>query len=148
MIGNIFYPCASQKLESTPFLWARIETDLFCIFFWRARVCWPLLCLWLPFCISERCLDLLDSNAESCRSKQARYQISHRSQLILNHLGNPSLLKFRIQFQFPISIRRNRTFYFELLRKAYVLSGLASNNNLFFYILNKLMKITVLLQPY
>ncbi len=34
-------------------------------------MCWPLLlCLFRPFCIFERCLDL---NPESCRSKQARY---------------------------------------------------------------------------
>jgi hypothetical protein len=33
-------------------------------------VCWPLLCLCRPFCIIERCLD---SNPESCCSKQARY---------------------------------------------------------------------------
>jgi hypothetical protein len=49
----------------------------FLIFFWRARVCWSLLCLTgmcHPFCIFERCLD---SNPESCRSKQARYQFSH-----------------------------------------------------------------------
>ncbi len=32
---------------------------------WRARVCWPLLCLCRRFCIFERCLD---SNLESCRS--------------------------------------------------------------------------------
>jgi hypothetical protein len=37
---------------------------------WRAGVCWSLLCLCRPFCIFERCLD---SNPESCRSKQARY---------------------------------------------------------------------------
>ncbi len=49
---------------------------LFCIFFWRARVCWPLLCLCRPFWIFERCPD---SNPESCRSKQARYQPSHLS---------------------------------------------------------------------
>ncbi len=48
----------------------------FCIFFWRARVCWPLHCLCRPFCIFERCLD---TNLESCRSKQARYQLSHPS---------------------------------------------------------------------
>ena len=41
------------------------------LFFWRDRVCWPLLCLWCPFC--------LDSNPESCRSKQVRYQLSHSS---------------------------------------------------------------------
>jgi hypothetical protein len=46
------------------------------LFFWLARVCWPLLCLCRPFCIVERCLD---SNPESCRSKQARYQLSHPS---------------------------------------------------------------------
>jgi len=32
-------------------------------------VCWTLLCLCRPFCIFERCLD---SNPESCRSKQTR----------------------------------------------------------------------------
>ncbi len=26
-------------------------------FFWRTRVCWPLLCLCRPFCIFKRCLD-------------------------------------------------------------------------------------------
>jgi hypothetical protein len=36
------------------------------VFFWQARVCWPLLCLCRPFCIFERCLD---SNPESRRSK-------------------------------------------------------------------------------
>jgi hypothetical protein len=35
-----------------------------------------LLCLCRPFCIFERCLD---SNPESCRSKQARYLLSHPS---------------------------------------------------------------------
>jgi hypothetical protein len=46
-------------------------------FFGRARMCWPLLCLCRPFCIFERCLD---SNPESCRSKQACfYQPSYPS---------------------------------------------------------------------
>ncbi len=52
------------------------EKILFKIFLWnfgRARVCWPLLCLCRPFCICERCLD---SNPESCRRKQARYQLA------------------------------------------------------------------------
>ncbi len=44
--------------------------------FLAARVCWPLFCLHCPFCIYERCLD---SNPESCRSKQARYQLYHPS---------------------------------------------------------------------
>ncbi len=34
-------------------------------------MCWPFFYLCCPFCIFERCLD---SNSESCRSKQARYQ--------------------------------------------------------------------------
>ncbi len=53
---------------------------LFCISFWRAGVCWPLLCLCRPFYIFERCLD---SNQESYRSKQVRYELSHQSPKIL-----------------------------------------------------------------
>jgi hypothetical protein len=34
------------------------------------------LCLWRPFCIFDKCLYL---NPESCRSKQARYPLSHPS---------------------------------------------------------------------
>jgi hypothetical protein len=49
----------------------------FCIFF--GGLCWPLLCLCRPFCICERCLH---SNPESCRSKQARYQLSLPSPLL------------------------------------------------------------------
>jgi hypothetical protein len=48
----------------------------FCIFFWRARVCRPLLRLCRPFMIFEGCLD---SNPECCRSKLARYRLSHPS---------------------------------------------------------------------
>ncbi len=49
----------------------------FCFFFfWRARVCRPLLCLCRPFMIFEGCLD---SNPEYCRSKLARYRLSHPS---------------------------------------------------------------------
>ncbi len=44
--------------------------------FWRARVCWQLLCLCRPFFIFKR---YLDSNSESCRSQQVRYQLSHPS---------------------------------------------------------------------
>jgi hypothetical protein len=51
--------------------------------FWRARECWPLLCFCRPFCISDRCLD---SNPESCRSKKARYQLSHPSPYLITHL--------------------------------------------------------------
>ncbi len=47
------------------------------IYFWRARLCWPLLSLCRPFCIFETCLD---SNPESCRNKQPCYhQLTHLS---------------------------------------------------------------------
>ncbi len=49
---------------------------LFVYFFRRAKVCWPLICWCRPICIFERCLD---SNPESCRRKQARYQLSQPS---------------------------------------------------------------------
>ncbi len=48
----------------------------FCIFFWRGRVCRPLLRLYRPFMIFEGCLD---SNPECCRCKLARYRLSHPS---------------------------------------------------------------------
>ncbi len=51
-------------------------TNLFCIFFWRARLCWPLLCLCRPlhdfWGMSEFELRMLPR-----RSKRARYQLSH-----------------------------------------------------------------------
>jgi len=51
----------------------------FCIFFWRARVCRPLLRLCRTFMIFEWCLD---SHPECCRSKLARYRLSHPSLVI------------------------------------------------------------------
>ncbi len=48
-------------------------------FFWRSRVCWPLLCLCRSLCIFERCLV---SKPESCRSKQVRCQLSHLSPVV------------------------------------------------------------------
>ncbi len=54
----------------------------FCIFVWRARVCRPLLCLCRPFFIFEGCLD---SNPEYCRSKLARYRLSHPSLYLATH---------------------------------------------------------------
>ncbi len=44
--------------------------------FWRASMCWSLLCLCRPFMIFEGCLN---SNSECCRSKRARYQLNHPS---------------------------------------------------------------------
>ncbi len=58
-------------------------TIIFLYIFWRARVCRPLLRLCRPFMIFEGCLD---SNPECCRSKLARYRLSHPSPL----LSNPS----------------------------------------------------------
>ena len=48
----------------------------FLYIFWRARMCRPLLCLCRPFMIFE---GYLDSNPECCRSKLARYRLSHPS---------------------------------------------------------------------
>jgi hypothetical protein len=55
----------------------QMSLEIFWLYiFWLAKVCWLLLCLCRPFCIFERCLD---SNLESWRSKQVRYQLSHPS---------------------------------------------------------------------
>ncbi len=51
----------------------------FRMIFWRAGVCWPLLCFFRVF---ERCPV---SISESCRSKQARYQLRHPSPYKLSH---------------------------------------------------------------
>ncbi len=51
-------------------------THIFFMYFWRARVCWPLLCLCRPFIILE---GYLNWNLESWRSKQRQYQLSHPS---------------------------------------------------------------------
>ncbi len=59
---------------------------LFCIFFWWARESRPLLRLCRPFMIFERCLY---SNPECCRSKLARYRLSHPSL----YVSYPSLYK-------------------------------------------------------
>ncbi len=58
-------------------------------FFLRSRVWWPLLCLWRPFCIFEKCLD---SNPERCRSKQVRYQLSSHPSPLLGHPSPYALL--------------------------------------------------------
>jgi hypothetical protein len=50
--------------------------------FLAARVCRPLLRLWRPFMIFEGCLD---SNPEYCRSKLARYRLSHPSLYLAIH---------------------------------------------------------------
>ena len=69
----------------------------FLYIFWRARVCRPLLCLCRPFMIFERCLD---SNPEYCRSKLARYRLSHPSLLL-------SMVILRIQSDIMCHINPN-----------------------------------------
>jgi hypothetical protein len=64
-------PCSTDKLDRT-------VTCYFKYFFWRARVCFC-----RPFCIFERCLD---SNPDSCRSKQVCYQLIHPSPYFATHL--------------------------------------------------------------
>ncbi len=75
------------QFSSTEILGAFLGYSFFCIFFfWRARVCRPLLCLCRPFMIFEGCLY---SNPEYCRSKLARYRLSHPWPIPL--ISHPSL---------------------------------------------------------
>jgi hypothetical protein len=66
---------------SSCYLFVRFDNRFYSFLgiFWRARVCRPFLCFCRPICIFESCLD---SNPESCRSKQASYQLSHPSPFI------------------------------------------------------------------
>ncbi len=68
--------------------------------FRRAGVCWPLLCLCHTFCVAhfsifESCLDW---NPESCRRKQARYQLSHPSLYLATHLSGCLYILQCLQF--------------------------------------------------
>ncbi len=63
-------PQHSKFVQGGPPVASKLFFPSFCVFFWQARVCWTLLCLCRPFCIFGRCLD---SNPETCRSKQVRY---------------------------------------------------------------------------
>jgi hypothetical protein len=71
-------PGHGRAARSCPYEEERADACLFffCLFFWRARVCRPLLRLCRPFMIFEGCLD---SNPEYCCSKLARYRLSHPS---------------------------------------------------------------------
>jgi hypothetical protein len=81
----------------------------FCIFFWRARVCWPLLRLCRPFCIFEKWLDSNQkaSVASRCatnlaahlpnlathlpkRNHPSPYQLSHQSSFLFLATHLPS----------------------------------------------------------
>jgi hypothetical protein len=75
--------CIRQAVRQVVFTDVLIVGQLFfCIFFWRARVCQPLLRLCRPFMIFKGCLD---SNPEYCRSKLARYRLSHPSLCLATH---------------------------------------------------------------
>ncbi len=74
---SLMLVCCAQPLQDASYLGNGLKLFLF-LFFWRARVYWPLLCLCRPFCMFDRCMD---SNPENCRSKQARYQLGHPSPL-------------------------------------------------------------------
>jgi hypothetical protein len=77
ILATVMCPASAPLWTSTCFLHlSGIPLVFFCIFFWRARVCRPLLRLCRPFMIFEGCLD---SNPECCRSKLARYRLSHHS---------------------------------------------------------------------
>ncbi len=57
----------------------------FYIFFWRARVCWPLLCLCRPFIIFE---GYLNSNLESWRRKQRPSNLATHPSYFATHPSN------------------------------------------------------------
>ncbi len=70
-----------------------------------------LLCVCRPFCIFEGCLD---SNPESCHSKQARYQLSHPwlshpSPYIVTHLtGDFVILRYMIKAHLALFYSANQ----------------------------------------
>jgi hypothetical protein len=70
MVFSLMYPIYLGEKERI------FNFFMFFIFFWRARVCRPLLRLCRPFMFFEGCLD---SNPECCCSKLARYRLSHPS---------------------------------------------------------------------
>ncbi len=69
-----------------------MSRTVFFIFFWRARVCRPLVRLCRPFMIFE---GWLDSNPEFCRSKLARYRLSHLSPSVFAGAGKTEFLKVK-----------------------------------------------------
>jgi hypothetical protein len=69
-----------------------LKKKFFYIFFWRAIVC--RLCR--PFMICEGCLD---SNPEYCRSKLARYRLSHPSLYLATHPKKKTKTVFRIRIR-------------------------------------------------
>jgi hypothetical protein len=95
---------------------------IFYIYFWRARVCRPLLRLCRPFMIFEGCLD---SNPEYCISKLAQNRLSHPSllhshpSLLLSHpsllLSHPSLFLYDLSdlsfFKFSIKITYGKVLF-------------------------------------
>ncbi len=59
---------------------------IFCIFFWRASVCLPLLRLCRPFCIYERCL--IPTQRAAVARRRATNLATHLPILLATHLSN------------------------------------------------------------
>ncbi len=81
----------------------------FVYFFWRARVCGPLLCFCRPFCIFEMCGF---EPRELPYSKQAHYHLSHPCPYLATHLPaisqpSPKNLNFISR---PFTVRSSKIF--------------------------------------
>ncbi len=99
-LPNVVFTSKGKCRFKPPTIWDQLFITTvsgvsFWYIFWQDRVCWRLLCLCHSFSIFERCLD---ANPESCRSKQARYQLSHpyhtsfsQSSPSLSHPSPPNL---------------------------------------------------------
>jgi hypothetical protein len=63
-------PCSEEDTSNTlEFGVATAEQDFFIYFFGRARMCWPLLCLCLQFCIFERSVRIRTQRAAVARRR-------------------------------------------------------------------------------
>ncbi len=67
-----------------------LVSTFFSFFFWRARVCWPLLCLCRTFCIFDRYLGFepreLPQQADALPTYPSVFQFSHPSPNLAIHL--------------------------------------------------------------
>ena len=71
-------------------MWMLMHYVFFLYCFGRARVCWPLLCLYRSFCIFERCLDLKPRELQYMQSgaltQPPIFLLSHPSPYLATHL--------------------------------------------------------------
>ncbi len=94
-VGNDLFCDINCNVQAVPADQGLLSSQFFFFFFFRARVCLPLLRLCRPFMIFEGCLD---SNPECCRSKLARYRLSHLSLYRLSH--PPSFCQPQLNVEF------------------------------------------------